>query len=69
MRPSTIKDAFDYFVRLHGSEKPMRTRDELHDRINDAGLLFDSRSSCDAWDEFWNELFDSGWPLEMQREG
>lgn len=58
MTTTTIRDAYQEFVDLHGSEEPVRTMEELRDYIHERGLRYEQLDEV-----FWAELFESDWLL------
>jgi hypothetical protein len=60
-RPTNISEAYRIFVELHGTEHPYRTLDELRNRLQDAGLFYDSRSTAEDWQTFYDGCFDNDW--------
>ncbi len=56
---STIRDAHNYFEGLHGNQTPVRTIDELRNKIHEAGLEWGIGEN--EWETFWDNIFESGW--------
>lgn len=57
--PQTIKDAYQVFSDMHGTEHPWRTVDDLRSKIHEAGLIYGE--DAEAWQKFFAGLFESGW--------
>jgi len=67
--PDSLEEAWRYFESLHGTESPLRTIDELRDKIGEEDLSYKYYEDFNPadWLKFWDSIFDSedGWAFEQ----
>jgi hypothetical protein len=65
----TILNAWRTFEDFCGGDGPVRTIDELRDKIHETNLRYDDLNpETETGQKFWDDLFTSGWALGAENE-